>query len=67
MSTAPATAAGVELFRHTLAALACRAGKAVRSAPAEFAGDLMDWTLSILKGTQAWKDSRPIEWDEEVR
>jgi len=38
MSTAPTTAAGVELFRHTLAALAYRAGKALRGAPARFAG-----------------------------
>ena len=84
MSAAPTTAAGNELFRHSLAALAYRAGKAVRNAPAEFGGfrssdttrtpanilahmgDLMDWTLSILKGVPAWKDSRPIEWGEEV-
>ena len=37
MSTAPTTTAAVELFRHTLAALAYRAGKAVRNAPAGFA------------------------------
>ena len=85
VSTAAATTAGVELFRHTLATLAYRAGKAVRGAPATFAGfrsadtvrapgeilahigDLMDWTLSILSGTPAWKSSVPLEWNEEVR
>jgi hypothetical protein len=84
MTTAPSTATSLELFRHTLATLAYRGGKAVRNAPPGFAGfrssdttrtpanilahigDLMDWALSILKGTQAWKDSRPLAWEEEV-
>jgi hypothetical protein len=84
MSAATTTTSGVGLFRHTLAALAYRAGKAVRNAPPDFAGfrssdttrtpanilahmgDLMDWTLSILNGAQAWKDSRPLAWEEEV-
>lgn len=84
MSTVPATAAGRELFRHALATLAYRGGKAVRNAPSNFEGfrlsettrtpaeilahigDLMDWALSILKGAQAWKDSRPLTWEEEV-
>jgi hypothetical protein len=34
------TADGVELFRHTLATLAYRAGKAVRGAPASYVGQL---------------------------
>jgi hypothetical protein len=38
VSSAPTASSGVELFRHTLAALAYRAGKAVRNAPADFAG-----------------------------
>jgi hypothetical protein len=29
-------------------------------------GDLLDWTLSILKGAQAWKSSPPLQWDQEV-
>lgn len=28
-------------------------------------GDLFDWALSIARGQQAWKNSRPLEWDEE--
>ena len=84
MSTAPTTASGRELLRHTLATLAYRGVKAVRDAPPGFAGfrssetsrtpaeilahigDLMGWALSILKGAQAWKDSRPRTWEEEV-
>ncbi|HUA61505.1 MAG TPA: hypothetical protein VML19_22280 [Verrucomicrobiae bacterium] len=72
------------LLRHTLAALAYRAGKAVRGAPAEFAtfradatsrtpaeilahmGDLFDWALSIANGKQAWHDSTPLAWAQEV-
>lgn len=38
MSTIPATAAGRELFRHALATLAYRGGKAVRNARSNFAG-----------------------------
>jgi hypothetical protein len=74
-----------ELFRHALAALAYRAGKAMRGAPEGFAGfrssdtsrtpgqilahmgDLMDWTVTILRGAQAWKDTPPRAWDQEVR
>lgn len=37
MSTAPSTASGRELFRHALAILAYRGGKAVRNAPPGFA------------------------------
>jgi len=73
-----------ELLRHTLATLAYRGGKAVRSAPAGFAefhaaegvrapgqilahvGDLFDWALSIAKGKQAWHDSKPLPWENEV-
>jgi hypothetical protein len=29
-------------------------------------GDLFDWALSIAKGKQAWQDSKPLPWDEEV-
>src|SRR5690348_13044941 len=29
-------------------------------------GDLMDWALSIISGKQAWKDSRPLPWPQEV-
>jgi hypothetical protein len=29
-------------------------------------GDLFDWALSIAKGKQAWQDSTPMAWDDEV-
>lgn len=29
-------------------------------------GDLMDWALTICKGTQAWQDSDPLPWPQEV-
>jgi hypothetical protein len=29
-------------------------------------GDLFDWALSIARGEQAWRDSRPLPWAEEV-
>ncbi len=29
-------------------------------------GDLLDWTLSLAKGTEKWRDSKPLPWDEEV-
>lgn len=29
-------------------------------------GDLFDWALSMAKGTQAWRDSTPLPWDQEI-
>jgi len=29
-------------------------------------GDLMDWGLTICKGKQAWQDSAPLPWPQEV-
>lgn len=29
-------------------------------------GDLLDWALSIANGQQAWHDSKPLPWDQEV-
>ncbi len=29
-------------------------------------GDLFDWALSLCQGAQAWKDSTPLPWKEEV-
>jgi hypothetical protein len=29
-------------------------------------GDLMDWALSIANGKQAWHDSTPLAWEQEV-
>ena len=30
-------------------------------------GDLFDWALSIAQGKQAWHDSEPLPWPEEVK
>jgi hypothetical protein len=29
-------------------------------------GDLFDWALSIAQGKQAWRDSEPLPWSQEV-
>ena len=29
-------------------------------------GDLLDWALSIAKGAEAWNNSGPLEWDQEI-
>jgi hypothetical protein len=29
-------------------------------------GDLMEWSLSMAAGKQAWHDSKPLPWDKEV-
>jgi hypothetical protein len=29
-------------------------------------GDLYDWALSQARGAEAWNDSTPLEWDQEV-
>src|SRR5512142_1337735 len=73
-----------EMLRHTLATLAYRGGKAVRTAPLPFAtfkagpttrtpaeilahvGDLLDWALSMARGTASWRDSPPLPWPQEV-
>ena len=30
-------------------------------------GDLFDWALSMAKGSQAWRDSEPLSWPDEVQ
>jgi hypothetical protein len=44
------------------------AGGAIRTPGTILAhvGDLFDWALSIAKGEQAWRDSPPLPWAEEV-
>ena len=70
-----------ELLRHTVAALAYRAARALEGAPDTFAtfdgcgrqpvkilahmGDLFDWALSAVKGTERWHNSTPLPWPEE--
>jgi hypothetical protein len=29
-------------------------------------GDLMDWALTLVEGRQAWQDSTPLAWPDEV-
>jgi hypothetical protein len=70
-----------ELLRHTLAALAYRAARALDGAPESFAdfdgagkrpvrilahmGDLFDWALSMAEGDQRWAPAPPRGWAEE--
>jgi len=45
-----------------------RAGETTRTPAAILAhiGDLFDWALSIARGAQAWNNSTPLAWDDEV-
>ena len=70
-----------ELLRHTVAALAYRATRALDGAPDTFAtydgcgrqpiqilahmGDLFDWALSAVQGSERWHNSTPLAWPEE--
>lgn len=47
---------------------AFRAGPTSRTASEILAhmGDLLDWALSLVKGTEAWHDSPPVAWDQDV-
>jgi len=70
-----------ELLRHTLAALAYRAARALAGAPEGFGnfagagrqpveilahmGDLIDWSLTAAQGHMLWHSSLPLQWDGE--
>ena len=70
-----------ELLRHTVASLAYRATRALENAPDCFAtfdgcgrqpvrilahmGDLFDWALSAVQGSERWHNSTPLPWPEE--
>jgi hypothetical protein len=70
----------IAMLRHTVATLAYRGGKALRGAPAEFAGygsrtpgqilahlcDLFDWALKLADGKHEWHDSPPRAWDADI-
>jgi hypothetical protein len=30
-------------------------------------GDLMDWALSMARGKEVWRDSKPLPWEQEVQ
>jgi hypothetical protein len=67
-----------ELLRHSLAALAYRATRALEGSSDEFGGfagagrepgkivahmgDLFDWALSTAKGQERWHNSEPLTW-----
>jgi hypothetical protein len=70
-----------ELLRHTVASLAYRAARALDDASDTFAtfdgcgrqpiqvlahmGDLFDWALSAVQGSERWHNSIPLSWSEE--
>jgi len=70
-----------DLLRHTLAALAYRVTLALEGAPDTFAtfdgcgrqpvkilahmGDLFDWALSSVQGSERWHPSTPLPWSAE--
>jgi hypothetical protein len=70
-----------QLLRHTVAALAYRAVRALEGAPDHFAGfaeagrlpvqilahmgDLFEWSLSISLGREQWHTAQPRPWAEE--
>jgi|SRR6185437_2648880 len=72
-----------QFFRHALATVAYRASRALDGAPGDFAdfsgcgrtpgeivahmGDLFDWALSIAEGSERWKNSTRLPWEEEKR
>jgi hypothetical protein len=72
-----------QFLRHTVASLAYRAARALDGAPDEFAtfagcgrqpiqilahmGDLFDWALSTVQGSERWHDSTPLPWPDEKR
>lgn len=69
------------LTRHTVASLAYRAARALDGSPDSFAtfdgcgrqpiqilahmGDLFDWALSAVQGSERWHNSTPLPWPEE--
>lgn len=70
-----------EFLRHTLATVAYRAARALDDAPESFAlfegcgrqpiqilahmGDLFEWALSAVQGSERWHNSAPLEWKHE--
>ena len=72
-----------ELLRHTLAALAYRAARALDGAPDHFAGfagagrmpvqilahmgDLLEWALTAAVGKEQWHGTQPSVWRQEQR
>lgn len=69
------------LLRHTVASLAYRATRALDGAPDTFAnfdgcgrrpiqivahmGDLFEWALSAVQGSERWHNSVPLPWPDE--
>jgi hypothetical protein len=42
-------------------------GTRVPAAIVAHVGDLYDWALAMAEGREAWHDSTPLPWDDEVR
>lgn len=60
---------GGKAVRGAPAELASFKADATSRTPAQILahiGDLMDWMLSLMKGKQAWHDSAPLAWEDEV-
>jgi hypothetical protein len=71
-----------DFLRHAVATIAYRGGKAIRNAPASFAGfdgagktpaqilahigDLLDWSLRMAQGSHEWRASAAVPWDQET-
>jgi len=71
-----------QLLRHTVAALAYRAARSLDDASESFAtfdgcgrqpvqilahmGDLFDWALSSVQGSERWRNSPPLPWLQEM-
>jgi len=70
-----------EFLRHTVATVAYRAARALKDAPDSFftfegggrqpiqilahMGDLFDWALSAVQGSERWHNSPPLAWPNE--
>jgi len=71
-----------DFLRHLLAVLAYRGGKCLRDAPEGFdrfpgggkapvailahLGDLLDWSLTMVRGEARWKAAAPGTWAQEA-
>ena len=71
-----------DFLRHLLAVLAYRGGKCLRGAPDTFpgfagggkapvailahVGDLLDWSLTLVRGEARWRAAEPGTWEQET-
>jgi hypothetical protein len=60
---------GAKAVRGAPDSFATFKASATTRTPAEIlahVGDLLDWALSIAKGNETWRDSKPREWAQEI-